>query len=148
MKIKNLLVAITILSVSIIASCKKDSEKSADLTVRYEVATTQNIVTSHPTLGKLDTYIGYTKDNNGNEQLDEQITGKTWIKEIVISKPSQNMVIGIGANIYMGSSTGSATAKVFVNGKLEAEVNQQGTTMPVSNLSLVIVGAHYNYVKD
>lgn len=140
--------AITLFSALIITSCKKDSKKSADLTVRYEVTTTKKIVTSHPTLGKLDTYIGYTKDNNGNEQLDEQITGKTWVKEVVISNPTQNVIMALGANIYLGSSTGSATAKVFVNGKLEAEVTQQATTMPVSNLSFVIIGAHYNYVKN
>jgi len=132
MKLKTLLATITLLTASLLISCKKEIvAESSTLKVRYELTTNSPFVTD-PTYVSLNTF-SFVKDANMSEEIVINLTGKSWIKELSIEN-KRNIILGFGGNFLLQGISGTCNAKIYVNGVLKAE-NNQSASIPISSMT-------------
>lgn len=145
MKAKIISIFSLLICVILFSSCEKER---TELTIRYEITTSAPIATSHSDLGNLKSFATYAIDDRGTEETASDLSGTTWVKEIVIPKPTKNTGLGLGGGFYLSSPSGTVTAKIFIDGKLEVEHQENATALKVSNLSLVSIGTYYQFVYN
>lgn len=132
MKLKTLLATITLISASLLISCKKEiADEPSTLRVRYELTTNSPFV-ADPAYLTLNTF-GFVKDSNMNEEAVINLTGKSWTKELSIEN-KKNIILGFGGTFLLQGINGTCNAKIYINGVLKAE-NSQSTSIPVNGMT-------------
>src|SRR5579863_2182864 len=138
MKTQTNLLLITIVLSLIHLSCKKNDSSSVSsnsITVNYQATWSSALLSTAPN------QIAYT-NSTGNGQIDANITGLSWTKTVVIQKPTNSLILSIGAFIY-SQTQGTCDVKIYVNGVLKSE--NMGSGNFTGNNYAFGINAVYNY---
>jgi hypothetical protein len=107
----------------ILSACKKDEKTkltNTDVVVKYVITTSAPIAltrNNEPT----DNWIAFSGNSGIGENVDRNLSGSQWVKEIKLDKVASGRELGYTAQIYVKGQNSVVTGKIFVNGELRAE---------------------------